>query len=171
MSDGPGHLQQRQVHVSDHLLRLYIRSDIDVMKNDRCAAGRFLALRQPGFIEIRGGLVVRPGTHVPCPGATLTWNDPGFDAVRIRTDVFGNGKVEIDAVFGRRCSARIGVVQPITAMLLLVEKTIFQFPGNQLANGLVFEFRWPAMLDAGYLCFGELDDVDVHIAKIFFAVQ
>jgi len=74
--------------------------------------------------------VARCNALLGCASATLACNDLGLNAVLIRTNVSANREAKVNAMLEVRCFSRIGVMQSITAMPMLIEKMVCEFPSD-----------------------------------------
>jgi hypothetical protein len=54
------------------------------------------------------------------------------------------------------------MVNAVAAVLQRIEQALLDPPGNQFARSIMFEGRWPDVLDRGHSGLGKYDDLHFH---------
>jgi hypothetical protein len=155
-------LSQRQINIGDHFLFAHVGADIDVVKEHREVANLFAGAREPVFMEVHRRLVVLARADVPRERATVTGDQLVDDAQGVGADIAVDGKAEIDAMFARPRSARIGIMNAVTAVPYGIQQAMLELPPDQSFCRLVFEIRSPGVLDGGDFRFRKDHNADIH---------
>jgi hypothetical protein len=109
-------LSERQIYVRYHVSFTHVRTDIDIMKENRKTSNLFTRSWQPVMIQIRRRLIIVTGTNISSERTPVAWNYLIYDSEGIGLDVAVDGEAEIDVVVGRRRPARIRIMNAITPM-------------------------------------------------------